>query len=324
MTEIEDVSRISGLHKDTLRLIQIAHQAGWKVVKQGSGAIRLIPPDGAPVRPIRIPLSTKQFTGLRRAKRAIAQTLNPIQKAAVVAYVTDLDFEPDPADPSSLFAEPDLATIPIEEEVKERRPKVPKTPTVIKREPWLARKGPGKHGGMLYPSAAVTERTWSDGSVDYECASPGCDYDSASPRSVSAHYGSVHSTGRAPQHPPTAVDPDYTEPVTSRYSPTERMIGLLGEQIRLALAAGVGENGLAEAILVWLHNRPDLDRQPIERAPLTDSEALDRIRVILGMTESSAAESERDALLEENARLAAEVERLVAEKHAVAEMLLGN
>ena len=83
---------------------------------------------------------------------------------------------------------------------------------ILRQEPWTAHGAPVKSGigSVTYPSAAVTERTWSDETVDFRCAWPDCEYVNESPRSVASHYTShVRGQGRAPQPEPDGIDTDH-------------------------------------------------------------------------------------------------------------------
>jgi hypothetical protein len=83
---------------------------------------------------------------------------------------------------------------------------------ILRQEPWTAHGAPvkGGIGSVTYPSAAVTERTWSDNTTDYRCAWPDCEFTNEAPRSVASHYTShVRGQGRQPQPEPDGVDIDH-------------------------------------------------------------------------------------------------------------------
>lgn len=91
---------------------------------------------------------------------------------------------------------------------------------LLSEGPWMAHRGGTKNnsgGGYVYPSSTVIERYWTDGTVDYACT--GCDYTSAKPRGVSAHY--AQHVGHDTRHPRAEIkgyiqDPTYTANVTNR------------------------------------------------------------------------------------------------------------
>lgn len=197
-----------------------------------------------------------------------------------------------------------------------------KEPTLVEQRPWLARKQPGRNGGVMYESEAVVERLWSDGTTDYAC-STGCGYVAESARSVATHYGKAHTakgeTPPASQDGPHHVAPDYTEPLTSRYTPTDRMVATLMGVLNDILNETADMRETAIRLLTWIHERPDLEpREERERQPLTDTDILNRIRVLVGQPDLS---NQIDALKAANDELAAEVTRLKEERAALRDLL---
>ena len=185
--------------------------------------------------------------------------------------------------------------------------------------PYLARKHSGKDGGTRYESQTTLERIWPDGSVDYTCALDGCDYASEKSRSVAMHYGQEH-TRKGETEPagegPHVLDPDYTEPLTSRYRPTERLLTTLAGF--LAEHSWDNVDDLALLFLTWANERPDLDHEPRPLVPLTDRQMIDKIRLIVGQPDQS---EEIAALKQENLDLANEVTRLKEERAALRDLL---
>ena len=154
--------------------------------------------------------------------------------------------------------------------------------------PWLARKHSGKDGGTRYESQTTMERVWPTGETDYVCAFTDCDYDSGNPRSVAMHYGQQHTrkgesepAGDGPHH----IDPDYTEPLTSRYRPTERLLNTLAEF--LAEHSWDNVDDLAMLFLTWANERPDLDHEPRPLVPLTDRQIIDKVRMLVGLPDQT-------------------------------------
>lgn len=159
-------------------------------------------------------------------------------------------------------------------------------PRFITRErPWLARRSATRAGGNKYRSGAVVERTWSDGTVDYVCSSPGCGWNSTAPRSVASHYAANHGTERptsdaAKQRIVPAAD--YTEPLTHHeYNPTQRLVRALVDYLE-------GESwetseDLATIMLRWAHDRPDLPEPEAQTyQPLTSDQIVARIQALVG------------------------------------------
>lgn len=159
------------------------------------------------------------------------------------------------------------------------------SPAITSERPWLARKQPSKTGGTKYESAAVVERQWDNGTVDYACSVCLAGWTSPNPRSVAAHYGHAHTvrgegipTAEAQQH----LQPggDYTEPETTReYTPTDRLLEALTAFLREQIAeVPMGAEDLARLFLTWAHERPDLDPEAREPIALTDAQIVARIR----------------------------------------------
>lgn len=232
---------------------------------------------------------------------------DPIASAVISDGIRKRDLAPKP-EPESLPLTP-LAAATL-------------TRTVVSSGPWSAHRNPSSRGGTKYPSRAVVERHWSDGTVDYACAYEGCDYASEVARSVASHYGAAHRD--APAGPPVGLVPaeDYTEPITERtYQPTDRLVDAL-----VAYLSGLDLDvatpmSLALSFLTWAHERPDLEHstRPGGRE-LTDAEILDRIRGLVGQpqrqeiealrAELEQARAERDAAIDQKARYERDLDAL--------------
>jgi hypothetical protein len=169
--------------------------------------------------------------------------------------------------------------------------------------PYLARKHSGKDGGTRYESQTTLERVWPNGKTDYVCMV--CEWESENPRSVAMHFGQEHTrkgqtepAGEGPHH----IDPEYTEPLTSReYRPTERLIMAAAEAIRALMDdEEATPESIARAFLEWAHYRDDIDHEPRPLVPLTDRQILDKIRMLVGQPDQS---EEIEALKDERAAL---------------------
>lgn len=169
-------------------------------------------------------------------------------------------------------------------------PAAPPGKTLISERPWLAHHGLGSKGvGLSYESLCVIERRWSDGSIDYRCASTTkCDYEHKAPRSVARHYGASVTAGKHPKigkHPrrdQLLVDSSYNEPAWTR--PVTDRVDRLRREIHRALAK------------IWdqlhdVHDRDDLatrlaevmveargEHDPEHHEPLTPEQTIERIR----------------------------------------------
>lgn len=201
-------------------------------------------------------------------------------------------------------------------------------PTLVSEKPWMARKGSKgpEGGGRLYESQAVIERRWSDGTRDYLCAFPDCDYTAPDPRSVATHYGRTNTHRIRPgsvAHPPTVYTPVYEESGRHRYRPTERLLLGLAEALRESGATD--PTGYAYAALQWIHDRPDLieqERQP--REPWTAEQIVERIALLVGQpfaAQVEALQAEQAALQARFDLLEKEANRLREERAALRDLL---
>jgi hypothetical protein len=200
-------------------------------------------------------------------------------------------------------------------------------PSVVSRKPWLARQGTHREKGTtsLYESGAVVEVTYSDGSTAYECSMESCDYSSDNPRSVSSHFrahvraGETEPVGHLAR-PSVARDvPIAPETIGSHYpgkgyTPSERLVQALAAYLDIHGWEGASPEQIATFALTWAHERPDLgDIEAREREPLTDTQIVERIRLLVGGRDPETEEAYRNALVTiETMRTehAAEVERL--------------
>ena len=165
-------------------------------------------------------------------------------------------------------------------------PSTPKPVTIKRQEPWTAHGRTRKDNGTeTYPSDAVMEVTWSDGTVSYACRAEDCEYTSEYPRSVASHYASKHKRGEGKASQPEAdgVDNDWTPTQTTR-------IRRLKRELDGALAAGLDITD-TEAIAAWIitHRIEGLQGSDTEGGegdtsvpaePLTAEQILDKIAAL--------------------------------------------
>lgn len=199
--------------------------------------------------------------------------------------------------------EPAEAQTPVEHRPL---PRMEPPPQVVSERPWHAHKGPGERGGRVYESAAVIERRWSDGTVDYRCAWEGCDYTSPIPRSVARHYGGRKDHVVVAEPGPEHLDPEYTQPLTERR--TKRVMSL-SAKIAVALSRIDGWQGMPEEEVarklaeVMVPEGEDADS--VGALPLTDAEVLHRIRSLVDRGEYVSLARQNDDLTDEVAKLRA-------------------
>lgn len=265
-----------GLHKDARRIVADLTDLGWVLDEAPHGRTRhliLTPPEGMEEAPIRLPANSRTVPP---ALRALHRRHTGVARFAE-AVIAEPGFVPDPDD-----APP---------------PNPLAMPFIVSARPHTARMYPTKRGGVGYESETTVERTWSNGVVDYGCAAPGCDYFADRARSVAAHYARLHSS-TAPASLPAPEErlplSGYTDNEGHRnapeggrdtgYRPTPRLVALLAEALRDALSSGGDPEDVAEAALVWWHDRPDLP-EPAPAEPLTAEQIVDRIRVLVTGTQ---------------------------------------
>jgi hypothetical protein len=173
---------------------------------------------------------------------------------------------------------------------------------VLEYRPWKA-----KGSGGLYDSKAVLEQVLDGEVVAYLCAV--CrEFESFDdPHSVAAHARShTRGKGTQPRNPVTEKDAD-------SYTPTARLVGILAEW--LTEHSWDNTDDLATLFLTWAATRPDLP-PPTPREPLTDTQIVERIRSLVGVSSVSEAEH-AEALATVEAQVVA-MDRLRSEIAALA------
>jgi hypothetical protein len=326
MTAAEQYSRypaLPGFDKENRELVFAMTDAGWTGRTTTKGHYLAKAPDGTTT--ITVPAKNGNNRGLKNAHaqfmRWVKEHVTPeIKELWDKAVAEDDPLVKDVLAESIVRKQTQqIVTENIEREAAAfmaeiRKPK-PK-PTV---RPYLARKHSGKDGGTRYESETTLERDWGNGVIDYCCAFARCDYDSGNPRSVAMHYGQQHTrkgesepAGTGPLH----IDLDYTEPLTSRYRPTERLLNTLAEF--LAEHSWDNVDDLALLFLTWANERPDIEHEERPLVPLTDRQILDKVRMLVGQPDQSA---EIAALRIDITILESEVHRLREERTALRELL---
>ena len=284
--------------------VDLVESHGWSVRRTSKGHIMARTPEGTePKLQVTIPprMDSHHTRSSQNVKAAIQRWMR--SNASETVRVIDAGHDAR-ADGDDIAAE-----VMFRGAARKIEEAVPPAVTIDYDGPWMAHKRYRPDGGTRYESAAVRERRYSDGRVDYYCslAPNGCEYESMNPKSVAVHYGKAHTAkGDEPALPDgaTMVDPDYTEPLTSRtYNPTARLVEALAAWFSSddRLDDGMlSPTTLAESALRWMHERPDLeDVEHASREPLTDAQIIERIRRLV----SSPLESEVSFLRQQNERL---------------------
>jgi len=181
--------------------------------------------------------------------------------------------------------------------------------TLVSIGPWMAKNSLSSKGGMLYPSAAVNERHWSDDTRDYACPAEGCEFTSDKPRSVANHFGAKHSSAGAHEvaRSKMFLDPTTTWEVNPR---RDAAIHRLTKEIEAAMLAGATTaEELAKAIVAArIHTRGSHSEVEVEL--LTPEDILLRIRKLVDRGEMANLESALETVTAERAALEAENARL--------------
>lgn len=102
---------------------------------------------------------------------------------------------------------------------------------------------------------------------------------------------------------------DYTEPLSHRYTPTDRLVSALVEA--MGSWGPMSAEQMAVAFLTWANERPDLDATVREAREMTDAEIVARVRRIVS-----------GPLVREQEGIREQLEAAVAERDRLADRLL--
>lgn len=205
----------------------------------------------------------------------------------------------------------------IEKVVEMPAPPRPTKVLVVSEGPMLAyrnRKG--------YLSEVTGERKFNDGTVEYYCLEPGCDYVGGHRSSVARHR-KVHGVKPKEGQPPATIEVPPHEPAYRKdYTPRADRVQALAAALQQAMEAGIdwtdlpgAARTLAEEALQWAHQQSeDASGLAGEREPLTAEQILARVRNLLDNGEYLAQRREIEALRERITGL--EVTTAEAEKNA--------
>jgi|GEM_PF-4746888 len=309
----DEISPGGGMAVISVRALLLAMDLGWEATELRSGQVQLSREHENSHVTILIPTSQRSIkqavgeTWIRKIIRyadpmklafmtaAIDQTRSddPVVRAQGHANLATMRSEQVWDDPSVLGSwlrrepehpsepEPDTEpenTEPDDEAEAEEPEPVSTEPIIVKVRPWTARYAMRKEGGEVYPSRAVLERKWSDGTMDYGCAYEGCDFQATEARTVAAHYGGKHG-----KETPASRDPaeSYVDPSIS-WVPTERQKGRIARLTKELEAAAValGNEMTAEMCAEWIVKRRDEAREGLtdESTPLTPEQVIERVR----------------------------------------------
>lgn len=285
--DLTDPKVVKSVHKDWRPVLKTAAAMGW-TGRSSSTHVTIASPDGVHTIGLQMATGGLDSGKLRAAARLLAR-LSPAEKMHE-------------------------ALDDVAEEDK----------TVVSVEPWMARVG--SNGGQtdLYPSNSVSERKWSDGSVDYICPVQGCDRSSPNPRSIASH-AQVHT--RKGEKPPADTTPTVFDQKID--GPRTRRIAGLAREIAEAMNA-MGERGTmtrdeaARAMAEFIVNQriakgaERIEEDPEKHEP---EDVLSRIKTLVLREESRAWENERRGLETERQTLAQERDAAVAAANKAKETL---
>jgi hypothetical protein len=299
---------VEHLIPDLRELVRVALELGW-TARMGTNrkTVMLRSPKGEKTLAVD-PINSINDRLLHQKQRTVMRYADPIKVALLDAAVEM---------PSVMKGR--TALDGVVQAMVEDQPIVEGGVSEVSRRPWQARRVSNPAGGVVYDSDAVVEVRYSDGEVAYECAF-GCGFrHESNPRSVAAHFGKAHTMkGEAApaEGGQERIDPSYTEPLSHReYQPTERLIRLLQHAIEEAMDGAWNTRDLAVAVLKWQHERVGEGGEPRPSEPLTDSQIVERIRLMLDTGESVAQQHEIESLRAAQARM--DEALLVMEQRAV-------
>ena len=153
---------------------------------------------------------------------------------------------------------------------------------ITKHEPWSAHRSMRKGATETYPSKAVTERTWSDGIVDYACQWEGCPYTHEVPQSVARHFaGHRRGQGKAEQLEADGIDPEWTP---RKRAKIQRLRAEIDGALTAAFAAGIDFTD-TEWLATWIieHRTDPVSEggETVDPRDLTPEELLDKIAALV-------------------------------------------
>jgi hypothetical protein len=155
------------------------------------------------------------------------------------------------------------------------KPRDPKAPHIVSEKPMLAKASKGK----AYDSPTTMERRWSDGSRDYACRWPSCNYSAPERGSVPSHYAKSHSEGLGKRPEMFSAEVPDARVYAPRQSRVEALAAILAD---LMAGGPMDPDVLARTALTWVHEQSNHKTdEAAEREDLTPEQTLDRIRMLL-------------------------------------------
>lgn len=286
---------LSGLNKKVQQLVRLALDVGWTAHNVKQRSVLLVSPVDDKIT-LELP-PVKQINGdrLESWRRRIYRYSDRVKLATLSSTISTVEGGPDPAEFSLAWQgyeaeykhEEAPTTVTNPETTLDVIVKQQNKAHIIAERPHLAKRGSTEKRGRAYESDAVIERVWSDGTVDYACTWPMCDYTNPLARAVASHYGSSASHDVKAKQEPTIAIPPYD----AEHRVTNRVAKLAGE-IKTALD-GIDlssvklEESAATAWAIAEKMIEERDRTKSEHTdyetgePLTPEQLLDKIRALV-------------------------------------------
>lgn len=320
LTDVISAKDLRRFSKEMKAVIETAVSLGWTGRFVSSGALVL----HSPTSEDRVHIPTGK-SGDRNTHRTLMRRVLAAASAEQIEHLTEVIDATGATDDDRALGFRTEQTAFGEVTTLITPPEEPSAPTIVSRSPFLARGGSGLRDGVaeLYASRAITERKWSDGTVDYECAYEGCSYNHSSARSVAGHHSSHRAGVGALPKEIVAVEVD-AEPIY------DTAIRRLSNEIETALALLAqrpdDDASLARSLATMMvaRRRDRAEPQPHETESLTPEQVLDKVRSLLMAQEITNQRNlaERvEELRAENERLAEQKDRAVQRAHDLRETL---
>jgi hypothetical protein len=309
----------SSFKEDVKQIIVIAVAIGWKCHKSAANSITIISPN-----------DEKKFhftprrtsVNLKKVRRDLLKYGDPDK--VLLAEMAHGLHQVDPELAKVVTDQVVSGMAPVTDDtsagVREREPQRSVTepakpaPHIVSEQPMMAKVSDGR----AYDSPTTVERKWSDGSRDYACTWPGCEFTHPSNRgSVAAHYGKAHRSGEGVRRRPATYEAEVPE--ARVYAPRRSRIEALAQHIASLVQDGCDPETLAEAALTWVHEQTRHSTpMAAEFEEMTAEETLVRIKMLLDDGSTYASRQQIDALADQVAEATAkfeESERLRDEMH---------
>lgn len=300
----------SGLSKQTRETIDLAIECGWEVLVANRGHVTLYAP--APNDHVTFGISVKKADrGPVNIVRNRIRRLGDDTYQSLIAHgrpVTE-----DQRRPIEKKAAPEPKKKAVKKAAPKPKPTVEqpepevRTPvrTVVSVQPLIAYDSETKG----YLSETTNVRSWSDGTQDFTCRAPGCEFSTEHRRGIRGHWamhvrnGEVEAVGRKPRGLMIDIPPH--EPAWKvNTGPRLARIKALAEFIRSLDLPKIEPEDLAHLMLSWVAEQSNSGTGLAgEREPLTPEQILERIRALVDGGEYLRQRDEMAALREQVAAL---------------------